>query len=207
MWIIHIFKFLPSYKYGLKPREQDGLIGILSSPFIHSDYQHLISNSVPFLILMTIIGFFYRKVAFPSFFIIYLLTGAAVWLFARDAFHIGASGVVYGLVSFVFWTGIFRRNIKSIVLALVVTVLYSGYLGGITPNQDGISWESHLFGGIVGIFAAFLLKNIREKDESEVQEPMEEAPEKYYLPRDTFDMTRAEREAQRRRDEEDFLKL
>jgi len=139
--------------------------------------------------------FFYRKVAFSSIFLIYLLTGIGVWAFGRaHVFHIGASGVVYGLVSFVFWTGIFRRNLKSVVLALMVTILYSGYFLGILPNQEGISWESHLIGGIVGILVAFLFKNSIEIDEHK-EDPWLNEDEKpdYFLPRDIFEKTKEER--------------
>ena len=130
---------------------------------------------------------------------IYILTGLSVWIFGRRVFHIGASGVVYGLVAFVFWMGIFRRSIKSIILALIVTVLYSGYFFGILPNQEGISWESHLLGGIVGIFTAYWFKEQIEADElppppSWANEPTDKS---YFLDRDAFEKTKAEREQER----------
>ncbi len=191
LWIIHIAKVvlsLPLNKFGVLPRETYGLKGILASPLIHSDYGHLISNSLPSFVLLTMIFIFYRKVALKSFALIYLLTGVAVWLFAHKAFHIGASGVVYGLVSFVFWSGIFRRNMKSIVLALVVTILYSGYFVGIVPNQPGISWESHLFGAIVGIFVAYLFRKQIEAEQEidEYSQGEAEDEETYLFERDTF---------------------
>ena len=188
LWIIHVLKItlnLPLNKLGVLPRETYGIKGIFASPLVHSDFGHLSSNSVPALILLTMIFIFYRKVALKSFVLIYLLTGAAVWLFAHKAFHIGASGVVYGLVSFVFWSGIFRRNIKSIVLALVVTILYSGYFVGIVPNQPGISWESHLFGALVGIFVAYLFRKQIEA-EQEIDEYSQDEEETYFFERDTF---------------------
>ena len=198
MWVVHILKSIVGLSlanFGVLPREIYGLKGILTSPFIHGDMQHLISNSVPMLMLLTMIFIFYRKVAIKSFVVIYLLTGAAVWLFAHDAFHIGASGVVYGLVSFVFWSGVFRRNIKSIVLSLIVVVLYSGYFYGILPNQTGISWESHLFGALAGILAAWVFKDKIEQDEKVDEFTMIEEPDEthYFFPRDTFDLTKEER--------------
>ena len=191
LWILHILKVvfnLPLNKLGVLPRETYGLKGIFTSPLVHSDWGHLASNSVPAFILLTMLFIFYRKVALKSFALIYILTGAAVWAFAHKAFHIGASGVVYGLVSFVFWSGIFRRNIKSIVLALIVTILYSGYFVGIVPNQPGISWESHLFGAIVGIFVAYLVRKQIEADTQtdEFAQNSEEEEETYFLERDTF---------------------
>lgn len=198
IWTIFIFKFITHYpmsSYGIFPREADGLIGIISSPLIHGSWGHLISNSAPLFMTMTMIHFFYKRVAIPSFIFIYLLTGFSVWLFGRSVYHIGASGVVYGLVAFIFWSGIFRRNLKSIVLALVVIILYSGYLGGIVPNQEGISWESHLLGGFVGILVAYLFKGIIEKDEvaENPWQDEDEEPRELLLPPDTFEKTKEQR--------------
>lgn len=195
IWGVFLLDLLPSYKYGLVPRTSHGLSGILTAPLIHSGLQHIMSNTIPMFVLVSVILFFYKRVALPSFFMIYLLTGFSVWLFARPASHIGASGVIYGMVSFVFWSGIFRRNIKSIVLALVITVMYSGLFYGILPNEKGVSWESHLFGGIIGIFTAYFLKDIREPhDEDEYTSIPEEESTEYLFPKDLFDKTKKERE-------------
>lgn len=203
LWVVHLLKLtlnLNLGNYGLMPREIDGAIGILTSPFIHGNLQHIISNSVPLFVLTAMIIIFYRRVAYQAIFLIYLLTGVAVWLFARgNVIHIGASGVVYGLVSFVFWTGLFRRNIKSIILALIVTILYSGYFMGILPTQKGISWESHLFGALVGIVVAFWFKNNKESDEDTKSSwDDEEENSEYFLPRDTFEKTKAQRALEER---------
>ena len=199
IWTVHVFSQVTGANFtnwGIFPRAGDGLIGILTAPLVHGSWEHLFSNSAPFFVTTTIIHFFYKKVAWSSFIFIYLLTGLLVWLFGRSVYHIGASGVVYGLVSFIFWTGIFRRNMKSIVLALIVTVLYSGYLGGILPDKEGVSWESHLIGGIVGIIVAFVFKSMIEQDEEQHDPWAHEllADAEFYLPRDTFEMTKAERE-------------
>jgi len=192
--------------WGIFPREWDGLIGIVSAPFIHGSWQHLISNSVPLFVTTTIIYFFYKRVALPSYFLIYLLSGAAVWIFGRSVYHIGASGVVYGLISFIFGSGVFRRNIKSIILALIVTVLYSGYLQGVLPLKEGISWESHLLGGIVGLLVAWLMKGIIEKDEATTDPWADESTtKKRYLSPDTFEKTKAERMQESQN--EDFLEI
>lgn len=179
--------------YGVFPRNFKGLIGIITAPLIHGDFPHLFSNSAPLLLLGTMIFYFYRSVAMKSILLIYFLSGLAVWLFAREVLHIGASGVVYGLVSFVFWNGIFRRNLKSIVLALVVTVLYSGYFLGLIPHQEGISWESHLFGAIAGIIASYLYKEQIENDEIIEEVQWDDEEEVYFLPRDIFERTKEER--------------
>ena len=198
MWMIKIFEVSKGTKFtrwGIYPREWEGAIGILTAPFIHSDWQHLMSNSLPMLMLLSMMMVFYKRVAIPSIVIITVFTGFVVWLFARESYHIGASGVVYGLVAFLAWTGIFRRNLRSIILALVILVMYGGYFHGIVPTKEGVSWESHLFGGIAGIFTAFLFKNVREEDEMNRPDPWadERGKTEYFLPRDTFDMTKEER--------------
>jgi membrane associated rhomboid family serine protease len=145
---------------GILPRDMIGILGIISGPIVHANFSHLLSNTMPLLILGWTIFFFYSKVAYKSFIVIYVLTGLFVWLFAREVYHIGASGIVYGFVSFLFFSGIFRRDNKSIAIALIVTFLYGGIVWGVLPGQKGISWESHLFGGIAGIITAFIFRKV-----------------------------------------------
>ncbi len=195
LWVVHLFQALTGVElgmFGVYPRNISGLRGILLSPLIHADFRHLLSNTVPLFLLTVTLLAFYPRVGWRAFWLIYLLTGMAVWLFARPVYHIGASGVVYGLVAFIFWTGIFRRSIKTIVLTLVVTLLYSGYIVGILPNQEGISWESHLLGGLVGIFVAWWFRDVTDEDEGEEEFPEREPHDepRYFLPRDTFDRPR-----------------
>ena len=212
LWVVHLVQVLTiDFGFlGLFPRALFGLRGIILAPLIHADWQHLISNSAPLLVLGSIIVVFYRRVAWRSMLMIYLLTGLAVWLFGRTVFHIGASGVVYGLLSFVFWSGIFRRNVKSIVLALIVLFLYSGLFLGILPNQEGISWESHLLGAIMGIFTAYWYKEEIEQGENDRYipswelEPEQETP--YFLDRDVFDLTKLERQQRAREAQERRLR-
>ena len=202
LWLVHITKLLLDFnltRWGIFPREMDGIWGIFAAPLIHGSWQHLISNSAPLFVSLVIIHYFYKRVVVSSFVLIYFLTGSAVWLFGRSVYHIGASGVVYGLIAFIFWSGVFRRNIKSIVLALIVTILYVGYLEGIVPFQEGISWESHLLGLIVGIIVAFFMKGIIEKDEVP-QNPWadDDSDFEFLLPRDTFEKTMEQRALEER---------
>ncbi|MFN0035624.1 MAG: rhomboid family intramembrane serine protease [Saprospiraceae bacterium] len=202
LWLVHLWQiqdqvgFDPG-AYGIMSRRAWGLRGIVTGPLIHGSWKHLISNTVPLFVLTFMCLYFYRKVAMRSFWLIYFLTGAAVWLFARPVSHIGASGVVYGLVSFMFWNGIFRRSLRSIVLAAIVMLLYSGMFLGVLPDQEGISWESHLIGSIAGIFAAFLFKGELEDEEAkEAHDPFadeRDVEKTYFLPQDIFEMTKAER--------------
>ncbi len=203
LWVVHLINILLDGQLallGIHPRTMDELWNILTAPLVHGDIQHLLSNSIPLFLLMIMMFYFYRSVAMVSFVIIYILTGLSVWLFARDVYHIGASGVVYGLVAFIFWSGIFRRSSRSIVLALAVLVLYSGYFAGILPNQEGVSWESHLFGGLSGIAVAFLFKNELEKSEIESPPSYElndEENEEYFFERDVFERSKYDRESDR----------
>jgi membrane associated rhomboid family serine protease len=163
LWVIHLFSYLLELNLagmGVLPRKVEGLLGIVSSPLIHANFSHLISNTFPLIILGWIIFYFYPKVAFSLFAFVYFFTGLLVWLFARQVYHIGASGIVYGFVSFLFFSGIFRKDNTSISLALIVTFLYGGIVWGVLPGWKGISWESHLFGAITGLTAAYLFRRI-----------------------------------------------
>jgi membrane associated rhomboid family serine protease len=201
IWLIHFWQTVDGFDpgaYGIMSRRAWGIRGIVTAPLIHGSMKHLISNTVPLFVLTFIAIYFYRKVAMRAFWIIYFLTGAAVWLFARPVSHIGASGVIYGLVAFMFWNGVFRRSIRSIVLAAIVVLLYSGMFLGILPDQEGISWESHLIGSLAGIFAAFLFKGELEDEEaqevSHLYDDDDAGGEKmYFLPADIFEKTKAQR--------------
>ena len=163
LWIVYFISLslnLDLSRMGILPRDMFGILGIISGPIVHANFSHLLSNTIPLIILGWAIFFFYSKVSFKTFILIYVLTGLLVWLFAREVYHIGASGIVYGIVSFLFFSGIFRRDNKSISIALIVTFLYGGIVWGILPGQKGISWESHLFGGIAGIITAFIFRKI-----------------------------------------------
>jgi membrane associated rhomboid family serine protease len=200
LWFVHLAKVWLDKDWsdwGIYPREAFGLKGILFAPFLHADWGHLASNSIPFLVLATMIIYFYPRVALRAFTILYFVTGILVWLFARaDVYHIGLSYVVYGLVSFVFWTGIFRRSIRSIILALIVISLYSGMFEGVLPTAEilrrNISWESHLIGAIVGVFVAYFYKEELEDDEKEHHHYADEV-KAFYFDRTVFDKTLAER--------------
>jgi len=223
MLVIHIVKQFTDFEFiywGIFPRKLYGLKGILTAPLIHGSWKHLFSNAVPFLSLLGVSMYFYRIVAVRGLVMIWILTGGAVWLLGNffdnetgNFSHIGASGVVYGLVAFVFWNGVFVKSRESIVLALLVLVLYGGMFAGILPDQPGISWESHLFGGLLGIFTAYFYKNDL-LDEVERLKKLE-APQTwgegfevqtgtgpYFLPRDVFEKTKEERrrEEQMKRD-------
>lgn len=140
---------------GILPLQPKGLPGIILSPFIHSSYNHLLSNSIPFLILTFALLYFYRKLAYRIFFLIYFLSGICVWLGGRDAWHIGASGIIYGLASFLFFSGVFRRDANLLTIGIIVVFLYGSMFWGIFPIKPEISWESHLWGAVSGLLLAY----------------------------------------------------
>ncbi|MBC8047777.1 MAG: rhomboid family intramembrane serine protease [Fimbriimonadaceae bacterium] len=147
-------------KFGIYPKEASGLIGVFASPFLHADWNHLISNSIPFLILGVLILYSYRKVAFKAFLFIWFASGFMVWLTGRPSYHIGASNLVYGFAFFIFFSGIFRKDIQSIVLSLFVVFVYGSIVWGIFPIKPDISWEGHLMGAASGTFIAFIYRKV-----------------------------------------------
>ena len=183
LWLIHLVAVMFSINLsplGVFPRNFSGVIGILTSPLIHGSFSHLISNTAPLIILGISIFYFYPKSAYRSFVLIYFGTGLLVWLFGREVYHIGASGVVYGYVSFLFFNGLFRKDNKSIALSLLVVFMYGGLVWGILPGMKGISWESHFFGAVIGFIAAFIFRKIDpqkkydwEEEESVPKEKLE----------------------------------
>ena len=158
MWIVKLVEVtagLDFTRYGIFPLHTDGLKGILLGPFIHADFSHLISNSLPFFILGFMLVYFYRRITYQIFFLLYVLSGISTWLIGREAWHIGASGVVYALAAFHFVSGIIRSDVRLLTLSVVVVFLYGGLVWGLLPIRPEISWEGHLSGAIFGVLLAF----------------------------------------------------
>ncbi len=143
---------------GILPRKVFGLVGVFTAPIIHSSLEHLYSNAIPLFVLGTSIFYFYPTSSKRVVAIIYLLTNVLVWIFARESYHIGASGIVYGLFSFLFFSGVFKKDKRAITLSVLTIFIYGGMAYGIFPTKEGISWESHLFGFITGIFTAYIFR-------------------------------------------------
>ena len=161
LWIIKAFEYVNQvdyYQYGVFPRTISGLTGILLSPLIHSDLNHLISNSIPLFILFTGLIYFYRSIAYRVIFFVWILSGICVWIAARDSYHIGASGLIYGIAAFLFLSGVIRKDIRLASVSLLVVFLYGGLVWGVFPIYPHISWEYHLFGAISGFIAAFIYR-------------------------------------------------
>jgi membrane associated rhomboid family serine protease len=161
MWTVRIFEVYTKINLGflgIYPLHVKGLPGILASPLIHAGWAHLYSNTIPILILLACIFYFYKEIAFRVTGLIWLITGIWVWFWAREAYHIGASGVVYGLFSFVFLSGLLRRNKQLMAISFMVGFTYGSLVWGIFPElfpDKDISWESHLMGLISGSVIAW----------------------------------------------------
>lgn len=165
LWSIHfanIYFHLNLYKLGIYPRTFDGLLGVVFAPLIHSstDNNHLINNSVPFLILTWAMFYFYRPIAWRVLFFSWVITGLSVWGFGRSSFHIGISGVIYSQLFFLFFSGVFRQDSRLLTVALLVVFIYGSMIWGIFPYDWKISYESHLSGSVVG----FLLSRYYRKE-------------------------------------------
>lgn len=158
MWIVFFAELAFNFNFtsfGVFPRTTYGLFGVLAMPLLHGSFAHLISNTFPLLFLGFTLFYFYDRIALPVFLQCYFFTGTMIWIFARPSIHIGASGVIYALASFLMFFGLFRKDPKSLLISLVIIFLYGGMIYGVLPTQPGVSWESHLLGGIVGAVIAF----------------------------------------------------
>ena len=176
IWIVKLFEVGTDYKllyqFGILPREIQGLPGIITSPFVHSGFIHLFNNTPPLFISIAGIIYFFPKVSIKVLVLIYLSTNILVWFFGRDSYHIGASGLVYGYISFLFFGSAFAKNKNMLVLALIIIFIYGAMFWGILPQGGNISLESHLFGAVSGFIFALLFRNYAI--ESGISEPEEE---------------------------------
>ncbi len=189
LWVIKLAEIifhLDLAVYGIMPLKASGLIGIIAAPLIHGDIAHLSANSVPIWVLMATLLYFYRPIAWKVFLLIYFITGLWVWFWARESYHIGASGVVYGLATFLFLSGIFRKENRLMAISLFIIFTYGSLVWGIFPQlfpHKNISWESHLMGIVAGVVIAFFYRNEgpqRSKFTWELEDELPEDDENAY---------------------------
>lgn len=154
LWIVYWIQIrfdFDFYKNGIYPRDLSGLQGVLFSPFIHENLEHLYNNSIPLLVLLAALQFFYPKQTFGVIGYGILFSGLITWIIGRENYHIGASGLIYVLVTFIFFKGIQTRYYRLVALSLSVILLYGGMIWYVFPKVDqSISWEGHLAGFITG---------------------------------------------------------
>jgi len=177
IWLVeiieHVFE-LDFTRYGIYPLKVEGMIGIFTGPLIHSDFKHLFDNSLPLFFLSLAVFYFYPKVSWRVFLLTYLITGIWVWFGGRTAYHIGASGLVYGFASFMFFSGVIRNNINLLAISLLVVFLYGGLVWGVFPYDFRISWESHMGGGVTGLVLSFYYRKYGPPSTKKVWEDDEE---------------------------------
>jgi len=162
LWLVKLVEVLFGLDLGhlgVYPRTLHGLAGIVFAPLIHGSLLHLFSNTLPVLILGTALLYGYPRSARVVIPVVYFGTGIAVWLFARSAWHIGASGLTFGVMFFILTIGILRWDTRSIALAMVVFLLYGGMIWGVVPGDPSVSFESHLAGAVLGVILAIVLKD------------------------------------------------
>jgi membrane associated rhomboid family serine protease len=173
---------------GVMPRTARGLQGILFSPLIHGDWKHLFDNSIPVFLLSFALFYFYRGIAFTIYVFIYFIGGAILWIIGRDAYHIGASGIIYGLAAFLFLSGVIRKVRHLMAMSLLVVFLYGSLIWGLLPFDYEVSWEGHLSGAVVGIALALLYRDQGpepEKPSWELEEELEKELEEEKEPENT----------------------
>jgi len=163
MWLVKIIEVLFGFDFasaGIYPLTAEGLPGIIFSPFIHADFKHLVSNSLPLFFLSVALFYFYSEVAIKIFSWTFIFTGILVWIAGRSAWHIGASGLVYGIASFLFFSGIIRKYFRLIALSLLIVFLYGSMVWGIFPGiYKNVSWESHMLGFVSGVLLSIWFRN------------------------------------------------
>jgi membrane associated rhomboid family serine protease len=163
LWLVKTVESLAGVSFvalGVYPNRFEGLLGLLFAPLVHGSWTHLLSNTAPILILGTTLLYGYPRAARIVFPAVYVGAGLAVWLFARPAFHIGASGLSFGALAFVFTIGVLRWDPKAIALALIVSFLYGATIWGVLPYDPNVSYETHFFGALIGFTLAFVLRRM-----------------------------------------------
>ena len=180
-WIEHTYG-IRFAKYGVLPRTLEGLKGVLLSPFIHSDWKHLTNNALPLFVLTATLGFFYKGIAKEVFLWSWFISGLWLWAIGRPSFHIGASGLLYALASFLFFSGFIRKHTKLMSISMFVVFLYGGMVWGIFPMKKHISWEGHLAGALAGLILAYWFKDNgppKQVYQYEIDELLEEQKQTY----------------------------
>lgn len=161
IWVIYLLDWLLGLgllRFGLRPRDFSGLVGVISVPLLHGNIPHLVSNSVPLFVALTASLYLYPNSSLRALPLIYLGSSLVAWTFARPNIHVGASGFVYGLLAFVFLGGLLRADLRSIGTSLMIWFVYGSMVWGVLPGGRNYSWELHLAGAGMGVVAAILFR-------------------------------------------------
>lgn len=159
VWIADSWLGLGLSRFGLRPRDAGGLVGVLTAPFLHGDLEHIFSNTAPLIVSLTAVLYLYPNSALRVIPMVWLGTGLLAWLIGRPNIHVGASGFIYGLLAFVFVGGVLRQDLRSVGVSLMVWFLYGSMVWGILPIRPQMSWEMHLAGALLGVAMAVLYRD------------------------------------------------
>ncbi|UXI68393.1 rhomboid family intramembrane serine protease [Tahibacter amnicola] len=190
LWLIKFIELGSTGSFswlGVRPREWEGLLGVLTAPLVHGSFEHLFMNSMPLFVLLTLALFQYPRGSRRAIPWIWLVGGLGLWVIGRASWHIGASGLTHGLMFFLFGMGLLRRDRGATVIAMVVFFLYGSMVVTILPREAGVSWEAHLGGAFAGILAAFFWQRLdpaaaEPKPSWELEEENATAPDETYEP-------------------------
>ena len=154
---------------GIEPREVDGLTGVVASPFLHADWEHLAANTIPGMVLGFLVLMARRFLITTA--IVWVVSGLGVWLFAPPySVTVGASGIIFGWLTYILVRGLFNRNFTQILIGVVVFMIYGGILWGVLPADSGVSWQGHFFGAVGGVLAAWYLSR-RDRKQAQKATP------------------------------------
>ena len=162
MWSVFLFEQLLQIdlsRFGLRPREGIGLLGLITTPLLHGNFSHIGSNSAPLFIGGVAMLFLYPNASLRALPMLYIGSAALAWTFARPSLHIGASGLVYGILAFVFVSGLIRRDLRSVGVSLMIWFLYGSMIWGVLPAGRSMSWELHASGLMIGVLLALVYRH------------------------------------------------
>jgi len=184
LWAVKFFEISMELSFvegGVYPRKWSGLQGILFSPLIHGDWKHLLDNSGPVFLLSLALSYFYRDIAYKIWGLIYLLGGILLWGVGREAYHIGASGLIYGLAAFLFLSGLIKKVRSLTAISLLVVFWYGSMVWGLLPFDYDVSFEAHISGAVSGLVLAVIYRDQGPEPERSELDDEDESPEEDQL--------------------------
>jgi len=161
LWAIYVFDAafgLRLGRFGLRPGSVSGLIGVVTAPLLHGNFQHLLSNTIPLVVSLTATLYLYPTSSLRVIPMIWLGSGLLAWFIGRPSLHLGVSGLIYGLLAYVFASGLLRRDMRSVSVSLLLGFLYGSMIWGVLPIRPHMSWEMHLAGAMIGFLLAVLYR-------------------------------------------------
>jgi membrane associated rhomboid family serine protease len=176
-WMVYVLEIglnISLSEYGLRPREFSQWFGVLTMPFLHGGFEHIIANTTSFLVLGSLLFYFYNDDAIQIFVWAYVLSGIFTWLIGRSSIHIGASAMIYSFAGYLFTAGVLSKNIRHMAISLIVVFLYGSMIWGIFPQNNNVSWEGHLSGFAAGIGLAFMYRPPKPVIEEDIYSDFDE---------------------------------